>query len=349
MNRRRFLTAGAALVAAGCAPQIVGSSVSSLCQPTASGDASEIPAEFLAAYRQAATTHGLPWSLLAAIGYVETGHTADAVGPPLNGVGPVAAIVATPWGTRLHGDPQWERAVGPMQFLPGTFAGYRDRGVGMDPFDVDDAANVAAVYLKDNGAPGDVRGALLAYNRSQAYVDKVLEHAVRYDASGLGPEGGCQAAVPIDGVSGDPASILALADSGRIQLDERNRADVLNPALDRRVLALMAALAERHSYAVSVIKTGHYRCVGGGNVCEASRVSEHWNWRGLDVHTIDGQRVSNRNRTALDVVAWTHGLSGPLRPQEQGSPFGDFTATRGWFTDANHTGHLHFGYEAVTT
>ena len=106
---------------------------------------------------------GLPWTLLAAIGRVESDHGRyggsvlgfDArpqpaiVGIALNGQGPVRAIGDTDDG-RWDGDPVWDRAVGPMQFIPGTWAtsGRDGDGDGLaDPHDLDDAALAAAAYL----------------------------------------------------------------------------------------------------------------------------------------------------------------------------------------------------------
>ena len=75
--------------------------------------------------------------MVAAIGQVESDHgryggasvlangmTAPSiVGLPLNGRGPVAAIHDTDNGV-YDGDKVWDRAVGPMQFIPTTWAGW---------------------------------------------------------------------------------------------------------------------------------------------------------------------------------------------------------------------------------
>ncbi len=123
-----------------------------------------IPVEFERAYRSAATRcPGLRWTLLAAVGQVESGHGRND-GPSSAG------------------------AIGPMQFLPATFARYAvdgDRDGVADPWDVADAAPTAARYLCAGGAaagsPEGVRAALLTYNHAQWYVDLVLatEQAIR--------------------------------------------------------------------------------------------------------------------------------------------------------------------------
>jgi membrane-bound lytic murein transglycosylase B len=63
-----------------------------------------------------------------------------------------------------------------MQFLPATWRRY---GLGGDVRNPRDAILGAANYLRASGAPGDLRGALHAYNPSQAYVDAVLRYARR--------------------------------------------------------------------------------------------------------------------------------------------------------------------------
>jgi hypothetical protein len=141
----------------------------------------------------------LPWTLVAAIGRVESNHgrfggnslNSDGVavpgifGPRLDGAG-TARITDTDAG-QFDGDGAFDRAVGPMQFIPGT---WRSMGVDGDgdgvknPQDIDDAAMSTAVYLcsgKTNlSKAGDLNQAVLRYNHSQAYVDLVLSIAKAY-------------------------------------------------------------------------------------------------------------------------------------------------------------------------
>ncbi|HVV76835.1 MAG TPA: lytic murein transglycosylase [Mycobacteriales bacterium] len=123
-------------------------------------------AEYLTLYKSAATTcPGLSWSVLAAIGQVESGHGRN---PSTSSAG----------------------AMGPMQFEPATFAAYAVDGNNdgvksiMDPAD---AIFTAAHYLCANGAgrgPSALSNAIYHYNHAGWYVAMVLKLASMYAAAG---------------------------------------------------------------------------------------------------------------------------------------------------------------------
>ena len=182
-------------------PTAVGASA--IADPT-SGD---IPARALSAYKAAAlatqksrSSCGLDWALLAGIGKIESNHGRhggaslgpDGVARPLiigialDGRPGVALIADTDRGV-YDGDTVFDHAVGPMQFIPGTWARAGvdgDRDGRSDPHDIDDAALAAARYLcAGGGALGDVPGAtaaLLRYNHNAAYGVRVLALASAY-------------------------------------------------------------------------------------------------------------------------------------------------------------------------
>ena len=164
-----------------------------------------LPARVLLAYRNAAAAlrqsdpgcH-LSWSLVAGIGKVESGHAFGGavdrkgrtvgriLGPVLDGAGDFAAIPDTDGG-RWDGDTTWDRAVGPMQFIPSSWAVWGRDGDGngsTDPSDVDDAALATASYLcageRDLTDEQDRRSAVFSYNHSWDYVDLVLAWADAY-------------------------------------------------------------------------------------------------------------------------------------------------------------------------
>ena len=145
----------------------------------------------------------IPWWVMAGIGAVESGHgTAQGsqveangttsvriLGVPLDGRPGVAAIADTDGGL-LDLDRQWDRAVGPMQFIPGTWARWGRDGNGdgaADPHNLYDAAAAAANYLCFGRASvtddNDIRAALLSYNHSDPYGARVMAIGHRYQAS----------------------------------------------------------------------------------------------------------------------------------------------------------------------
>jgi cell wall-associated NlpC family hydrolase len=130
---------------------------------------SDIPPAMLALYQQAAATcPGLPWTVLAAIGTVESD----------NGQSTLPGV---------HSGANSAGAEGPMQFEPATFAAY-DQPVppgGADPpspYDPADAVYAAARDLCANGAENgaNLNAAVFAYNHSQTYVIEVLDLAQSY-------------------------------------------------------------------------------------------------------------------------------------------------------------------------
>ncbi len=120
----------------------------------------DIPATYLALYEEAGAQFGVAWQLLAGIGKVESDHGRNPDGMRPNAAG----------------------AIGPMQFLPGTFAPYGHAAGHPHPdiLDPHDAIFAAAALLSAAGVEHDVRSALWVYNHSPEYVDLVLRWAGAY-------------------------------------------------------------------------------------------------------------------------------------------------------------------------
>ena len=195
-----------AVVAVLVSPLLLAVAVAALAggQPAFGGAASDeaeadIPPQLLSLYAAAADTcPGMSWTVLAAVAKVETDHGRFAgaelqpngdvqpaiIGIPLNGSNGTAAIRDTDGGT-LDGDGTWDRAVGPLQFIPSTWARYgvdANRDGAADPHNFYDAVHAAARYLCANGAGivDTLRIAVLAYNHADWYADQVLALAQRY-------------------------------------------------------------------------------------------------------------------------------------------------------------------------
>jgi membrane-bound lytic murein transglycosylase B len=169
--------------------------------------ATGIPRRALDAYVAAAETVGrddarcrIAWNTLAGIGSSESSHGSFGgarlddggvarpliIGVPLDGTGGNRAIRDTDAG-RLDDDTRWDRAVGPMQFIPTTWRSWGADGDGdgrVDPHDIDDAALAAARYLcragTDLSSSAGWSTAVLTYNNSGEYARKVARTATEY-------------------------------------------------------------------------------------------------------------------------------------------------------------------------
>ena len=183
------------------APASVGDDAVTRAAALSPDSASSIPQAALSAYQRAEAVINradrgcaLPWELIAAIGRVESDHgrfggnTLDdegvarpgIYGIALNGKNNTQSIGDTDAG-QYDNDTKWDRAVGPMQFIPSTWSVVGvdgDSDGTRDPQDIDDAALATAVYLcsgdDDLSAEKGQRAAVYRYNHSNEYVDLVL-------------------------------------------------------------------------------------------------------------------------------------------------------------------------------
>ncbi|MCP2258993.1 Membrane-bound lytic murein transglycosylase B [Streptoalloteichus tenebrarius] len=170
-------------------------------------DRTGAPARALRAYvradlamRAKAPACRISWATLAGIGRVESDHgrwggatlgddgrpSKPIIGVALDGSPGLEAIPDTDQG-RLDGDTRHDRAVGPMQFIPATWAIWATDGNGdgvADPQNIDDAAMTAARYLCANGRDLSTGegwwSALRSYNNSVDYGQRVFGVAERY-------------------------------------------------------------------------------------------------------------------------------------------------------------------------
>jgi membrane-bound lytic murein transglycosylase B len=171
-------------------------------------DGVEFPLVALDAYYRAADsiaeerpTCGVRWWGIAGISRVEGRHgtyggtelrpngdtTRRIIGIQLNGTNETAVVGDSDGGT-LDGDPAFDRAVGPMQFIPQTWSRYQADGNEdgtTSPFNLYDATLAAAKYLctSSSGLDADpgLRSAYFSYNHSLPYVDAVLGYARLYE------------------------------------------------------------------------------------------------------------------------------------------------------------------------
>jgi membrane-bound lytic murein transglycosylase B len=203
-------------------PQLVASAQGASLRASAAGDTAgsarsaatvggtNIPLVALDAYWRAAEMMKLvqpacrlQWWGLAGIGFAESRHghspggyprpdgslPAPIVGIALDGTNGTKAVRDTDHG-RLDGDPKFDRAVGPMQFIPGTWHKWGADGSGdhiADPQNMYDAALGAARYMCSGAAALDNDAGLIAayrrYNNDATYVAQVLAWSHSYQVA----------------------------------------------------------------------------------------------------------------------------------------------------------------------
>jgi hypothetical protein len=239
--------AGFLVITAMMTSALAGSQGSALGAPISVAD---IPPEYMQLYVTAATKHELDWSILAAIGKIETNH----------GRSPAQGVRS---GVNFAGC-----CAGPMQFSirprPSTWDAY---GNGGDVYDPADAIPAAARYLRASGAPKDYHAAIFAYNHAEWYVRKVLEQAEKYRRSARPITGGNIGSATVEDVLGNP----------RIHLTPGQRADLRSGGIDPWLLATMVWIAERHTIIVTSLRKDHKP---GGN---------HPAGRAIDIGAVDTQ------------------------------------------------------------
>jgi cell wall-associated NlpC family hydrolase len=169
-------------------------------QPPAGGQAKSIPANYLYWYKHVGQQYGVPWTILAGIGTVESdnGQTTlpgvhsgsnafGAAGPMQIGIGGAAGNV---WG----GLP-----VHPASEAVNGVATDEDGGPNASVYDPADAIAGAAKYLLEFQVTTNPSAAIFAYNHLQSYVQSVLYYAGSY-------AGGKYSVVSADMPSGSSAA-----------------------------------------------------------------------------------------------------------------------------------------------
>ena len=276
----------------------------------------QIPPRYLRLYQAAAARYGLDWTILAAVGAIESGHGRNS-GPSSAG------------------------AFGPMQFMPDTWRthGLDANGDGRrDINDPEDAIPSAAAYLRASGAPANYRRALFAYNHADWYVDEVLALADRYRGA------------PTDGrVSGGTlqlpsvASVRDLLASPNLTLTRpaSQRGDLARREIDRRIVAILQAIVRRHRITITALKSDHSLYTKSGTI------SNHAVGRAVDIAVVDGQpcdatRVGTCGQLALELARLPTGQ----RPTELIYAFDADGAGIDAFADpVDHSDHVHVGFD----
>jgi len=171
VNRRakavRFIVAamGALIVSVLVSfPTESASLISALSPPTAKKKAAVDPRSYLGMYKRAADAcPGLPWTVVAAVGEVESQHGRDAARSKAG-------------------------AIGPMQILPSTWQAYATDGNGDGKTDAHSAADAIAtagklLCVNGGGDRSTLATAIWNYNHSWEYVARVLDVSAQLETA----------------------------------------------------------------------------------------------------------------------------------------------------------------------
>jgi hypothetical protein len=274
---------------------------------------SDIPRGYLVLYRAAGERYGIDWTVLAAIGSIETDHGRSAAPGVRSGVNSYGCCA------------------GPMQFYVvgagSTWAAYGLDGNGdgrASPYDAADAIPAAARYLRASGAPRDYRRAVYAYNHADWYVEDVLARAAAYRGAARGGQ------LAIGG-----ANAAAVLRNPRIALTGLQRADLRRGGIDPRVIATLEAIGREHSVVVTAMQSDH----APGTNHEAGRA--------IDIGAVDGQictggRDGACGRLYLELAR----VRGPMRSSELIYCFDGDLRDPDVFARSDHCDHIHVGFDA---
>ncbi len=162
---------------AGCSGQQTGTAG----QPPVGAKAKSIPSNYLSWYKKVGQQYGVPWTILAGIGTVESnnGQTAlPGVHSGQNGfgaAGPMQIGIEGASGNSWGGAPIHPAS----QVVSGVATDEDGNGVA-SVYDPPDAIAGAAKYLLEFGVQNSPSAAIFAYNHLQSYVQSVLYYAGQY-------------------------------------------------------------------------------------------------------------------------------------------------------------------------
>ncbi|MBE2318368.1 lytic transglycosylase domain-containing protein [Solirubrobacter sp. CPCC 204708] len=226
---------------------------------------STIPSDYLELYRQAGAAYRVPWTVLAAIGAIESDHGRSSAPGVRSGVNAFGCCA------------------GPMQFNltngpPSTWQTYRvdgDHDGGFSPYDPADAIHSAGRYLRMllDGARGDLARAVYGYNHSHAYVTDVLQRVRQYADT---PDDALAAVPPVGCAGGDGDTPANLREAVRVRSP---RAYAMLPAwamaggraaqpIDARLLDNALWLLRTYRLRVTAAREGGHRTHGDGTALD---------------------------------------------------------------------------------
>src|ERR1700729_4073400 len=150
-------------------------------QPTAGPKAKSIPANYLYWYQRVGQQYGVPWTILAGIGTVESDNGQTTLPGVHSGQNAFGAAGPMQIGIRGAAGNVWGGLpVHPASEVVNGVATDEDGGPTASVYDPADAIAGAAKYLLEFQVQTNPAGAIFAYNHLQSYVQSVLFYAGAY-------------------------------------------------------------------------------------------------------------------------------------------------------------------------
>jgi peptidoglycan DL-endopeptidase CwlO len=201
-------------VGAGCSGEQSGTAG----QPPAGAQADSIPANYLHWYQRVGQQYGVPWTILAGIGTVESDNGQTTLPGVHSGSNAFGAAGPMQIGIGGAAGNQWGGApVHPASEVVDGVATDEDGGPDASVYDPADAIAGAAKYLLEFQVQTNPSAAIFAYNHLQSYVQSVLYYAGIY-------AGGRYSVVSADMPSGSSAAGCSTTTGGNPAVNAPNQA-----------------------------------------------------------------------------------------------------------------------------
>ncbi len=195
-----------------------------------------------------------------------------------------------------------------------------------------DPADSAATLARSIWSRGDLEAGIFAHNQAEWYVQEVLRQADEI-------EGGCKVRYVDWRVA--PLQGSLLIDWSKLTLsNELERQDIVGGALDPRILALLAAITQRHQLTITALRSDHSELTTSGNV------SNHFFGRAMDIAAVDGVSCTETSPSGpcAELGYELASLEPSLHPTELIYCF-DLDGSGPAFALPDHCDHVHAGFD----
>ena len=146
---------------------------------------------------------------------------------------------------------------------------------------------------------------------------------------------------------GDGSALLA---NPRVQFTrDSQKDDLAQGRIDRRIIAALDAVAQKHTIVITSLRTDHSPCAGGSSAETADGcahgLSNHGFGRAADIGVVDGEDVSASSGAAHVLVDELIASNGQLGLTELGQPFYDRSQGDLYMFTSGHGDHIHIGID----